>query len=207
MAESPHVERLQEHQIDAAADLMNRVFTDQLRAISIEPTSEQKSAYLDGYQRIVRYFFAHCEPMVATIESKVVGLALWMPPRTLDPTKEERDEFGIDDLGRIFQETIGFTYPVNRKLVFFEYRSLKQPYWYLPPRLDVDPAYTNRGVASGLMKPILLRADECGLTCYVDTILPPMVPFFQKHGFEIMANGVDASSGVQYWTLRRYPQS
>ncbi len=198
--------RLLEHQIEAAADLMNRVFLFQLRSVSVEPTADEQRAYLEGYLRVVRYCFAHGEPYAASIGDKVVGLAPWMAPHTLDVVEEEQVEYGMHELGGIFRPSIGHLYALERAMIKFEQESLKQPYWFMPSRLDIDPAYMRRGIASALLRPVLLRADEGKLPCYVETILPLMVPFFQKHGFEVLKEGNEPSSGARFWILRRLPE-
>ncbi len=204
MAERTVIVRLREDQVDGAGDLMTRVFVDQLQAVGIDSSEEQRRAYLDGYLRVVRYFLAHGEPWVASIDNRVVGLALWIPPHVAEPVEEEAVEFGVHELSAIFREALGGVYAVDR-LLGAEREKIEQPYWFLPSRLDVDPAHTGKGIASSLLRPVLLRADEGRVRCYAETIVPPMVPFLRKHGFEIMSEGVEPTGNVRYWMLIREP--
>jgi GNAT superfamily N-acetyltransferase len=206
MADQVNVARLKEEQIESAADLMTRVFFEQLDFVSFETTEEQRQSYRDGYLRVVRYAYVHAEPYAATVEDKVVGLALWLPPHALTSEKEEQVEFGVQELTQIFQESLGHLYSLGKVLDETVRRELRQPFWFMPSRLDIDPEYRGRGVASALVRPVLLRADEGKVPCYVETILEPMVSFFCKKGFEIRAEGIDPSNGTRYWALWREPR-
>ena len=56
------------------------------------------------------------------------------------------------------------------------------------------------------MRPVLERADEEHLACYLETENPRNVAFYLKQGFEMIVNGEAAgASGVRFWTFRRTP--
>jgi GNAT superfamily N-acetyltransferase len=208
MAERMSVARLREDQIEAAADLMNLVFFEQLRVASRPPSAEQQLAYREGYLRVAKYWCAHGEPLVATVGTEIAGIALWMPPNTLDRDEEERREFGTDQLESIFRDSLSHLFPLTQLLGKLRREQMSnQPHWFMPSRLDVSPAHYGKGVATALLRPVLERCDEGQVACYIETILDFMVPFFRKHRFEVLSEGVEPIRGVRYWTMRRDPQT
>jgi GNAT superfamily N-acetyltransferase len=199
------VQRLREDQIEAAADLMNLVFADLMGAISERPPPARTGVYRHGFLSVARFCYAHGEPLAAHIERKLVGLALWMPPNTTGITEEELREFSIDQIKDLFSDSLGHLYAVFDRLFELRKEQMKEPHWLTPPRIDVHPDYRGKGVASALLRPILLRADEGNIFCYADTTLEYMPPLLRKHGFRALKEGVEPTSNVYYWTLRREP--
>lgn len=196
---------MREDQIDAATRLVTEVFLIQLRVVGFEPDHEQRQSYRDGFLRLVRFFFAHGEPYAATVSNEVAGVALWMPPHTLETADEEAQEFGVTQLAEIFREPLGRLYELDRKLRDVRDQNMQAPHWFLA-LLNISPERRGQGISKALLQPILLRADEGALPCYAETVLPDMVPFYQKYGFTVLAQGVDPSSGAPWWAMRREPQ-
>lgn len=79
-----------------------------------------------------------------------------------------------------------------------------QPHWYLGI-LIVNPVCQSQGVGSRLIQPILQRASEEGLVCYVVTFAEQAVRFYQKNGFGIIRNQKPAPDVPPFWTLKRNP--
>lgn len=112
--------------------------------------------------------------------------AIWFPPsesvadaeadkakrRQLDALIEEtasRD--GNDDLFAALG-TVGKFHP-------------EVPHWYLLA-MGVDPYHQNEGLGSALMKHALPKCDEDGVPAYLESSNPRNVPFYRRHGFEVM---------------------
>ena len=56
------------------------------------------------------------------------------------------------------------------------------------------------------MRPVLARADEEHLACYLETENPRNVAFYLKQGFDMVVNAEAAgTTGVHFWTFRRTP--
>jgi len=205
MAEGIKTARLREDQIDAATRLVTEVFLIQLRMVGFEPDHEQQQSYRDGFLRAVRFVFAHGEPYAATVDGEVAGVALWMPPHALEATNEEEQEFGITRLEEIFEEPLGRLYELDKKLREFRIETMKKgPHWFLAS-LNISPRRRGQGISGALLQPMLLRADQGELPCYVETIIPEMVPFYERWGFKVLAQGVDPGSGAPWWAMRREP--
>ncbi|HXY45357.1 MAG TPA: GNAT family N-acetyltransferase [Acidimicrobiales bacterium] len=77
--------------------------------------------------------------------------------------------------------------------------------WYLQ-LLVVDPPLQRHGVGSALLGPVLARADEDGLACYVETQNPDNLPYYRRFGFEVVEELRPVRHGPPLWTMQREPQ-
>ncbi len=78
------------------------------------------------------------------------------------------------------------------------------PCWYLG-LMVVNPAKQGQGIGSRLLQPILRRASDEGLPCYLVTFAEQAVRFYQKNGFEIARQQKFAPEAPTFWTLKRNP--
>jgi GNAT superfamily N-acetyltransferase len=78
-------------------------------------------------------------------------------------------------------------------------------HWFLQ-LLGVDTPLQGQGIGSALMQPVLQKADADGVTCYLDTAEPRSVPFYKCHGFEVVVDMIEPSSGLRLWFFRREPR-
>ncbi len=201
------VERLREKQIEAAAELLTRAFHDQPHGGFWEPDPERRTRLLrERFLRSVRYSLARGEPYVAE-DAGLAGVALWMPPQATWRTPEEEREYGFDQLPAIFGSKAFARYRrLGELLAGLHERDMKEAHWYLPT-LGVEPTRQGTGVGGALLRQGCARADEERLPCYLDTAQPRNVPFYERHGFKILAHGLEPVSKVPYWTFRRDPAS
>jgi predicted N-acetyltransferase YhbS len=72
--------------------------------------------------------------------------------------------------------------------------------------LGVDPELQGQGIGGALLQPVLDRADQHELPCYLETVEPSNLPFYSRHGFGVLDEGVEPTSDLRYWTLLRSPQ-
>jgi GNAT superfamily N-acetyltransferase len=78
------------------------------------------------------------------------------------------------------------------------------PHWYLGIMV-VHPASQGKRLGSQLLQPILQRASDEGLPCYLVTFTEQAVRFYQKNGFEIVRHQKLASNAPIFWALKRNP--
>jgi GNAT superfamily N-acetyltransferase len=207
MGERPKikVDRLRHSQFDEAVELLSRAFHDQPYDTYIEPDPARRMNTLrESFRCRVRHCLAVGEPY-GTGET-LSGVALWMPPGVPHLTKEQEREFGFDRLPEIFGETaLAREAPLREVLTAEHKRHMTGPHWYLPI-LGVDPARQGEGIGSAMLEPVLTAADSGRLSCYLDTVQPRNVPFYQRHGFRVLVEEVEPVSGLRYWTFRREPK-
>ena len=84
-------------------------------------------------------------------------------------------------------------------------RDVAARHWYLW-LLGVDPPRQRQGLGSALVRPVLTRADEEHVPCYLDTTRERNLTFYRRHGFEVAYEGYFPRGGPHLWTLRREPR-
>ncbi len=82
---------------------------------------------------------------------------------------------------------------------------MNSPHWYLS-QLCTDPSKQRQGIASALIRPVLDRADESGVPCYLETLTEKNVQFYSKRGFSVVWEGVMPRGGPRSWAMRREPR-
>ena len=200
-----NVGKLQRSQFDEAVEVLARAFHAQPYDTYIEPDPARRMYILrESFRCRIRHCLAVGEPY-GTGET-LSGVALWMPPGVLHLTKEQEQEFGFDRLREIFGETaLAREAPLSDALTAAHERHMTGPHWYLPI-LGVDPTRQGEGIGGALMEPVFAAADSGGLPCYLDTVQRRNVPFYQRHGFKVLAEAVEPVSGLRYWTFQREPK-
>lgn len=152
--------------------------------------------YLALMPRFARAFggngFAHGSVDLADGGS---GAAMWLPPG-VEPDSETL-------VGLVEQNTPPELLP-DVMAVFERMGSFhpEEPHWYLP-LIGVDPARQGRGVGSALMRHALKRADAAAVPAYLESSNPRNVPFYQRHGFEVLGRIQIGSSPELVPMLRR----
>lgn len=82
----------------------------------------------------------------------------------------------------------------------------KEPHWYLAV-LGTDPAFQGRGFASAVLAPVLARADESGVGCYLESSKEDNVAFYARHGFEVTETlDIARGTGPRLWLMWRDPR-
>jgi GNAT superfamily N-acetyltransferase len=134
------------------------------------------------------------------------GVAVWLPPGEAEITPERAARAGLDRAPEVLGAAAWERFrTLMDHMEQFHHQDVQPRHWYLPI-LGVDPAHQGRGLGGRLLAPILARADTEGLPCYLETVEPRNVPFYQKHGFAVVTEGVEPYSGVRFWTCRRDPR-
>ncbi len=77
-----------------------------------------------------------------------------------------------------------------------------EPHWYLAV-LGVDVHRQGKGLGAMLMKHALARIDGEGLPAYLESSNPRNIPFYERHGFEVMGRIQSGKSPVVTPMLRR----
>jgi len=80
-----------------------------------------------------------------------------------------------------------------------------EAHWYLF-YLGVTPRRQGRGIGSALLQPVLARADAHQLPCYLETGVARNVPFYARHGFQVVAEGALPRGGPPLWAMVRAPR-
>jgi len=129
------------------------------------------------------------------------GIAMWLGP----------EKPMVDDIKILSMGLIKYLYKVGVKDFFRllgingqwdrEHKKLGKKHYYLMV-IGVEPEFQQRGIGSSLMRAGLKKADDDKLECFLETVTPQDVRFYQKHYFEVLySSGFGEDS--QYWLMKR----
>ncbi len=91
-----------------------------------------------------------------------------------------------------------------RLLALMESKHPHQPHWYLAT-LGTAVEQQGKGVGSALMRPVLDHCDAEGIPCYLESSKERNVPFYRRHGFEVVEEVPLPGDGPMLWTMWREP--
>ena len=151
---------------------------------------------------VVRYCLTHGEVYT---DAGLNGAACWLPPDHTNLTF-----WGMLRAWGLLPGTLG-AMPPGRLWLSLQMQSFVEkqharwmpgPHWYLF-FLGVSPECQGHGLGSRLIAPVLRRASQDGLPCYLETQTAQNVTFYQKHGFNIVYQGEPHGLGMPLWFMAR----
>ena len=157
-------------------DVMVRAFSADPVAQWIWPDSQQYHIYFPSFVRVFGgKAFTHGS---AYYVDGYAAAALWLPPDVLP------DE---DMLISIFKRSVS---EQSQKHVFTVFDQMaryhpSEPHWYLP-LMGVDPFQQGKGFGSALMQHALIQYDRDNKLAYLESSSPRSIPFYERHGFELL---------------------
>lgn len=197
--------RLTKPQLREAGAVLARAFFDDPAMTYIWPDASTRAGPLGWLMlRDARYGYLYGDAY--TTAGGVEGVALWLRPGgtatswwrmarlglLLAPLR-----FGVGPFRR-FVQLMNMFEPLHK-------RDAPPQHWYLMT-LGVDPPRQGQGVGSGLIAPVLARADADRLACYLETMKEQNLAFYRKHGFEVVVEDAVPNGGPRYWTMLREPR-
>jgi GNAT superfamily N-acetyltransferase len=174
-------------------DVLVRAFASDPVAQWIWPDSQQYQMYFPSF---VRAFggkaFSHRS---AYYVDGYAAAALWLPPGIFP------DE---DMLNSIFQRSVS---EQNLKHVIAVFDQMgryhpSEPHRHLP-LMGVDPLKQGKGFGSALMQHALVQCDRDNKLAYLEASSPRSIPFYERHGFELLGTIQQRGSPPIFPMLRR----
>ncbi len=173
--------------------LYTRLFTD--------PVARARSLH-----RMWRGVVAYCQQFgVIHTTPDVAGAACWLSPGYVTMTFWRMLRSGLalpraiqhfePAIRRDFQAAESYMDEVHERL-------MPQPHWYLWA-LGVRTVSQGQGIGSQLITPMLARADESGLPCYLETLTETNVTFYQKRGFTVAGEAQLPGLDIAFWIMVR----
>jgi ribosomal protein S18 acetylase RimI-like enzyme len=80
-----------------------------------------------------------------------------------------------------------------------------EPHWYLAS-LGTAVELQGTGIGSALMRPVLEHCDADGIPAYLESSKERNVPFYRRHGFEVVEEVQLPNNGPPIWTMWRDPR-
>jgi ribosomal protein S18 acetylase RimI-like enzyme len=194
--------RMHRSQFAATREALTRAFLDYPLMIYANAQLERRRRGVATlYGAIVRDTLRHGEVQVS---AGLEGACCWLPPGVGLPTFAREVRAGMLGL------PLGFGWAGFQRLVDFDHvqrrlheRYAPGPHWFLAT-IGVDPAHQGRGIGGALMAPVLARADEQRMPCYLETHSTNNVRLYERHGFRVMEHIANPSS-VPLWAMLRLP--
>lgn len=87
-------------------------------------------------------------------------------------------------------------------LEHWHHRICPEPHRYLY-FVGVDPPHQGKGLGAELLRPALIRADQHGLPCYLETATEPNVGFYRRLDFSVSHEGQVHPPAPRLWLLKR----
>lgn len=133
------------------------------------------------FTHLVEGYFAVGHAYLVSDPGGVVGAGLWEPPdRSSLP--EERIAELLADLAPILGDHLGAV--MGELARTYEYRPA-EPHLYLGI-LGVVSRAQSGGFGTALIAPVLAECDRMGMLAHLESSNPRNVPFYLRHGFEVV---------------------
>jgi ribosomal protein S18 acetylase RimI-like enzyme len=78
-----------------------------------------------------------------------------------------------------------------------------EPHWYLP-LLGVDPLHHGKGFGSALIQQTIVLCDRGNKFAYVESSNPKNIPFYERHGFELLGT-IQVNTSPPIFPMLRKP--
>ncbi len=204
MSNTTEATHLASTQIGQAGEVLGKAFHDDPAFIWGLPDESKRARALPWFMAFwARYCLRFRE--VYTTAGKIDGAAIWVPPgkfpmsllrlmlsgMILTPLKLGPAGF------RRFMSAANYMEQLHK-------RDVPPQHWYLWI-LGVDPSHQGQGLGGALIQPVLARADAEGLPCYLESANPRNLPFYKRHGFEVVVEDDLPKGGPRIWTMKREP--
>ena len=196
----PLVRRATEHDITAMAAQLARTFYDDPVTCHIFRNDARREAGLRAYfstQMRSDYIpFGGCY----TTEG-YTGSAVWAPAGKPFRTGLA----GILTMLPVLPFVAANLRTTLRLLTLIETKHPHEPHWYLAT-LGTAVEQQGKGVGGALLRPVLEHCDAEGLPCYLESSKERNLPFYRRHGFEVVEEVPLPDGGPSIWTMWREPR-
>ena len=209
--DTPTVHRLTPAQFAAAAPMMARAFFDYPMWQWIMPDDDHRRRALQPASRATLLWGELVgDNLVVGGEQgdPVRGVAVWARPgmadHDVDPDGSLTDWSAVEEaIGPVGMRRFEMMVEIQRPL---RTKYIPADGWYLC-WLGVDPDVQRTGAGTALLRDMFARLDSQGAATYLETEKAANVPYYLKHGYEIVHEGTLPDGGPEYWCFLREPKS
>jgi GNAT superfamily N-acetyltransferase len=208
MNRTPQIVLIAEEQILAAGKVLARAFfNDPLCTYTQLDLEARMSQFTWLFTQLVRERARQDGVYVNTLMDQPDGVAVWMSPQAGERTAEVAVGSEMDEMEQRFgPEAYRRFTEAYRHFDHVHHQCMAGPHWYLA-LLGVSPRCQGQGIGRALLTPVLRRADQEGLPCYLETFVADNVPFHEHRGFQVVRAGVEPKSQVAFWAMKREPHA
>lgn len=196
--------RLKPSQKKSAARVFARSFFDYPMMTFNWPDPDRRARYFEWYWGCaLNYGFRYGEIYTTP---DIAGISIWLPPGQTHITTWRYLRSGYLPLPFAMGTRQFFTRAMKNDdfVLKIHSQTMPGPHWYLWA-IAVDPDQQNRGIGTRLVQPGLARAEAQHLPCYLETHDSQNIPFYQKHGFEMVRTELVPGTDLRFWCFVRPP--
>ena len=189
----------------SAARVFARAFFHYPVMVSHWPDPARRARYLEWYLGCALSYGLRYGQVYTTRD--LAGLALWLPPGQTHFTlwRYIRAGFLLTPLLMGIRQSFALAMQQDDAAQKVHAEIAPGPHWYLW-MLGVDPAQQGKGIGGLLMRPALEQADRQHLPSYLETHDEKNVPFYLKHGFDLLRTEQVPGSELRFWGFLRPPR-
>jgi GNAT superfamily N-acetyltransferase len=195
-----------EEQIHAAGETLAQAFlNDPLSVYSPPDQGARLSQFTWLFTQLVQEGSAQGGVYVNTQIGWPDGMAVWIPPQTAEPQADAAVWSEMDQTEQRFgPEAYRRFTEAYRHFEHIHHQRMAGPHWYLA-LLGVSPRRQRQGIGGALLTPVLQRADQELLPCYLETFVSSNAPFYEHRAFRVVEAGVEPQSQIPFWAMTREP--
>ena len=192
------VVRLLPERLEEASAVLARAFHDDPAWSWVLPNAGRRAALLPW---LFQTGFEVTDAEIWATGGDVLGIARWLPPG--------RPHVHVGPMLRAIvatpvrvREATGRFLAYGRAVEAMRAEAVPEPHWYLAG-IGVEPARQRQGIGSALIAPGLEAAHAAGFPVALLTNSDRNLPFYRRHGFEIVREGHTPEDGPKAWMMRR----
>ena len=194
------VVRIGKERLQEASDVLARAFQDDPAWVWLVPDPMRRATLLPWLFRIG--FDVTAADVYAT-RGPILGAARWLPPGRQTLRVGATLRALVTTPLRLGAATAPFL-AYGRAVEQLRAEVAGGPHWYLAG-IGVDPAAQRRGIGTALLEPGLAAAARAALPAVLLTNNEANLPFYERHGFEVVRKGETPQGGPQAWAMVKAP--
>ncbi len=187
--------------------IAGRAFQDDPTTIFTYPDEKERREKLQyGFRMIYNYGIRH--GVTYAISENLEGFIVWLPYDKVYPSTWTMMRYG----GFYAMRKVGLKLrAMKRSMTVFNYMETRHKelapfeHWYLQ-NIAVTPEEQGKGYGSQLLTAMYQKIDSEGLPIYLETNQEQNLPFYQKHGFEVLEQVIIPDTDVPLWCMLRKPR-
>jgi len=183
---------------DAVGHALSLAFEDDPVMEFLFPDAASRTGRLRGFYAVVIPLLA-AHGVVHT-DAGTHGAAVWQAPSPPRPRGLQAGWLALRMLLTL-REAAGRANTLNETILPAH---LREPHWYLA-LLGTKPSHQGQGLGAALLAPVLETCDREGQLAYLESSKQANVPFYERHGFEVVRE-LAIPSGPSVWPMLRKPR-
>jgi len=202
----PVVRPLRIHELRRASHLLALSFADDPFIGYFLRNPRRREAAFPPFFRTVLHELAGAGALYGLEAAGVlVGVAAWAPPELAAIGRRSRW------LARLAAVEVRALFPRAAPQLWGGFEELGKshphtPHWYLA-FVGIDPRQQRRGLGRSLLAPVIARADQEEIACYLETPFPDTRAFYRRLGFQDTTELRPVAGAPPIWTMTRPPVS